>query len=117
MPTDLTRNSDLADHRRAKGITLGTIESSTRIGRHFLEAIEAEDFSRLPGGVYNVSYLRQYAKASGFDESVLLRRYYEQVEPPQLPEPVPSVWSLRGLRAFEPLRVLTWASSRTARER
>jgi len=31
-----------------------------------LKAIEAGDFKKLPGGIYNTSYIRQYAQSYGF---------------------------------------------------
>jgi len=39
------------------------IASSTRISPLYFRAIEAEDFAQLPGGIYAVSYIRQYAAA------------------------------------------------------
>ena len=74
---------NLAGARLEKGVTLEEIVQSTRIAEHFLEAIETEDFGQLPGGVYNTSYLRQYARAIGFDETALLDHYRSQVEPPK----------------------------------
>jgi cytoskeletal protein RodZ len=40
-----------------------------------LKAIECGEFKKLPGGIYNTSYIRQYAKAIDFDESELLAFY------------------------------------------
>ena len=74
---------NLAGARLEKGVTLDEIEKSTRIAGHFLEAIETEDFGQLPGGVYNTSYIRQYARAIGYDEKALLDHYRSQVEPPK----------------------------------
>jgi cytoskeletal protein RodZ len=74
---------NLAAARLEKGVTLEEIEQSTRIATHFLEAIETEDFGQLPGGVYNTSYLRQYARAIGYDETALLDHYRSQIEPPK----------------------------------
>jgi len=82
----LKRSSDLADHRREREISLGAIESSTKIGLRFLEAIEDEEFDKLPGGVYTTSYLRQYALATGLDEAALLRRYHDKIPPEPLIE-------------------------------
>jgi cytoskeletal protein RodZ len=73
---------NLAGARIEKGVTLEEIVQSTRIAGHFLEAIESEDFGQLPGGVYNTSYIRQYARAIGYDETALLDHYRSQVEPP-----------------------------------
>ncbi len=47
----------------------------TKISRRFLRAIEDERFDELPGGVFTVSYLKQYAAATGFDEGELLACY------------------------------------------
>jgi cytoskeletal protein RodZ len=55
---------------------LEQIAQSTRIAPHYLQAIEAEEFAMLPGGVYNTSYIRQYARAIGFNEATLLDQYY-----------------------------------------
>src|SRR5205814_6916829 len=49
--------------RQRKGITLQAIAASTKLSVRHLEAIEAGDFKRLPGGIYNTSYIRQYARA------------------------------------------------------
>lgn len=61
--------------RRRKGISLEAIVSQTKIGRRYLEAIERGEFDKLPGGVYNLSYLRQYARAIQFDEEELVGFY------------------------------------------
>jgi cytoskeletal protein RodZ len=78
--------------RIAKGITLEQIEEATRISAHFLEAIEQEDFGELPGGVYNTSYLRQYARAVGFDESALLQYYFASTAPVTEVEQAPAMF-------------------------
>jgi cytoskeletal protein RodZ len=40
-----------------------------------LRALEEGEFDSLPGGIYNISYLRQYARAVGADESTLVELY------------------------------------------
>jgi hypothetical protein len=45
------------------------------------EAIEAEDFAQLPAGIYALSYIRQYAGAIGFDETAVVARYRNLIEP------------------------------------
>jgi cytoskeletal protein RodZ len=44
-----------------------------------LRAIETEDYDQLPGGIFNTSYIRQYATAAGLDEEELLSRYHAKV--------------------------------------
>ena len=61
--------------RESRGISLVQIAADTKLSMRFLGAIEDGEFSRLPGGVYDVNYIRQYARAIQFDESQLLDCY------------------------------------------
>ncbi len=65
--------------RRNRGVSLEQIADSTKISIRSLEAIEQGDFRRLPGGIYNTSYIRQYAKAIDYDESTLLAYYHREM--------------------------------------
>ena len=67
--------------RVRKGISLDQIAASTKLSTRQLEAIEAGDFKRLPGGIYNTNYIRQYARAIEFDEEDLLDFYHDAVNP------------------------------------
>ncbi len=68
---------DLRDWRNNKGITLDSIASATKLSVRLLQAIETGDFRKLPGGIYNTNYIRQYARAIEFDETSLLAWYNE----------------------------------------
>ena len=82
------------DWRQRKGISLESIAASTKLSTRQLDAIEAGDFERLPGGVYNTSYIKQYARAIGFDEANLLAYYKEVSSPPaEYTAPSGSTWS------------------------
>jgi cytoskeletal protein RodZ len=61
--------------RESRGISLLQISAATKLSVRFLGAIEEGEFSLLPGGVYDVNYIRQYARAIDFDESELLACY------------------------------------------
>ena len=65
----------LATIRRNRGISLEQIAESTKISIRSLDAIERGEFRKLPGGIYNTSYIRQYARAIDYDEAVLLAYY------------------------------------------
>jgi cytoskeletal protein RodZ len=65
--------------RQERGISLEAIAASTKLSVRHLEAIESGDFKRLPGGIYNTNYIRQYAKAIEFSESELLDFYQNAV--------------------------------------
>jgi cytoskeletal protein RodZ len=79
----------LAEIRRNRGISLEQIADLTKLGVRTLEAIERGDFQRLPGGIYNTNYIRQYARAIDYDESVLLEFYHRQTDPVTAVAPVP----------------------------
>ena len=65
----------LSTIRMNRGISLEQIAESTKIGIRLLEAIERGEFQKLPGGIYNTSYIRQYARAIEYDESAILEFY------------------------------------------
>jgi cytoskeletal protein RodZ len=69
----------LATIRRNRGISLEQISASTKISVRSLKAIETGVFQKLPGGIYNTSYIKQYAKAIDFDEAELLAYYKAQM--------------------------------------
>ena len=51
------------------------ISRDTKLKVTTLKAIEEAHFEALPGGIYNISYIRQYARAIGADEGSLVRMY------------------------------------------
>ena len=61
--------------REARGIALRDISEQTRISIRYLEAIESDDYRRLPGGIFNRSFIRAYAKFIGYDEHSALEDY------------------------------------------
>src|SRR5689334_14723627 len=65
----------LSTIRQNRGISLQQIADSTKISIRSLEAIEQGDFRKLPGGIYNTSYIKQYARAIDYDEGEILKVY------------------------------------------
>lgn len=61
--------------REARGIALRDISEQTRISIRYLEAIETDEYNRLPGGIFNRSFIRAYAKYVGYDEHEALEDY------------------------------------------
>ena len=78
---------DLRFEREARGITLEDISASSRISVHLLEAIERDEFDRLPGGLFNVSFVRQYASVVGLNEDEVVDRFGKATsgDPDRLP--------------------------------
>ena len=102
MPSTKTALS-LEELRQGKGLSLHQIADSTKISIFFLKAIETGQFAKLPGGVFNRSYIRQYASAVGISDRHLLDAY-AQFEADQL---------AREQAAVPPTRTsgLRWISS------
>jgi cytoskeletal protein RodZ len=61
--------------RETRGAALRDISEQTRISMRYLEAIEADDYGRLPGGIFNRSFIRAYAKFIGYDEHQAMEEY------------------------------------------
>ncbi|MCU0586182.1 MAG: helix-turn-helix domain-containing protein [Desulfobacterales bacterium] len=61
--------------RLAKGISLEQVAAQTRVGIRILEAIEHEDFRRLPPETFLKGFLRAFAQAVGADGGEAVRRY------------------------------------------
>ncbi|MDQ3806069.1 MAG: helix-turn-helix domain-containing protein, partial [Acidobacteriota bacterium] len=61
--------------REARGVTLREISEQTRITMRHLEAIESDDYRHLPGGIFNKSFVKAYARQIGFDERAALELY------------------------------------------
>lgn len=92
--------------REARGISLREISEQTRISIRYLEAIEANDYKRLPGGIFNRSFIKAYAKYIGYDEAQAIEGYSRTArEQGETPDEVSST-------PYQP-RVFTDGSSRS----
>ncbi len=65
----------LRREREMRGISLDEIAASTKIGTRLLRALEDEQFDLLPGGIFNKSYVRAYARHVGLDEEQAVADY------------------------------------------
>lgn len=74
-----TLGEELRHKREQRGITLAEIAEATRIGTRFLKAIETDNFSILPGGIFTRSFIRAYAKHVGMNEDEAIGLYLQQV--------------------------------------
>lgn len=62
----------LKQERVRQGRSLEEVARQTKISARFLEAIESENFDRLPGLVFTRNFIRQYADALKVDSDPLL---------------------------------------------
>ncbi len=57
----------LKEAREQRGVSLRQIATATKISMTVLEALERNDFSRLPGGIFSRAFVRAYAIEVGLD--------------------------------------------------
>ena len=65
----------LKREREMREVSLNELTKSTRISQRFLEALENEDWGKLPGGVFGRGFVRTIALYLGLDEESLLGEY------------------------------------------
>jgi cytoskeleton protein RodZ len=64
--------------REARGITLRHIAETTKLSMAALEALERNDISRLPGGIFSRAFVRSYASEIGVDPESSVRDFISQ---------------------------------------
>lgn len=75
----------LKEYREAKFYTLEDIEKHTKIRKEMLEALEADDYDRLPPVTFIQGFIKNYGKFLGLKQEKLLaifRRDYEAKKHP-----------------------------------
>ena len=80
----------LKSEREKKGLTLDQIAQTTKLRRHFLEALEKEEWDLLPAPIFIKGFLRSYALAVGLDENRVYK-LYERSRPAKQAPPQPLV--------------------------
>jgi cytoskeletal protein RodZ len=65
--------------RTRKGLTLEQLARATKISISQLEALEVNDFDRLPASIYTRGFLRAYAREVDLDPEEIVDEYLEQV--------------------------------------
>jgi cytoskeleton protein RodZ len=68
----------LRDARERRGISLRQIANATKISVAALEALERNDISRLPGGIFSRAFVRSYATEVGLDVEATIQEFIAQ---------------------------------------
>lgn len=87
--------------REARSLSLNDVFNATRVSKINLEALEKDDFARLPPPVYTRKFIREYARAVGVDEKPILDRYEKHMKglmPPREEMEVQKPWPEDGRR-------------------
>src|SRR5437667_8566542 len=67
--------SKLREARERRGISLRQIANATKISVGVLEALERNDVSRLPGGIFGRAFVRSYAVEVGLDPERTIQEF------------------------------------------
>src|SRR4051795_9625244 len=68
----------LRQARERRGISLRQIASSTKIAAAALEALEKNDISKLPGGIFSRAFVRSYAVEVGLDPDETVKEFVDR---------------------------------------
>src|SRR5438105_2719747 len=74
----------LRRERLKRNLDLDYISKELKISRRLLDAIESDQYSRLPGGVFAKAFVRQYAQLLQLDAEDLAGQVQRAIEPPAL---------------------------------
>ncbi len=81
MPSDRTSGDfggKLREARERRGISLRQIANATKISVGVLDALERNDISRLPGGIFGRAFVRSYAVEVGLDPEQTIQDFIAQ---------------------------------------
>jgi cytoskeleton protein RodZ len=71
----------LRDARERRGLSLRQIAGSTKIPVASLDALERNEMSRLPGGLFSRAFVRSYAIEVGLDAEATLQEFIAEFQP------------------------------------
>jgi len=86
----------LKRERELREVSLNELTVKTRVAVRFIEALENEDWKKLPGGVFNRGFVRVIARYLGLSEEHFLAEYdlahgdHSVIGAPSVPNPIPS---------------------------
>lgn len=104
---------NLRRERELRGATLPEIANATKIALRYLQALEDDQFDRLPGGIFNRGFVRGVARYLKLDENHWVSEFVRAAhEPPEIqaryapPRPPQPAGSHRARWSFALLVVL-----------
>jgi cytoskeleton protein RodZ len=74
----------LRQERMRRNVDLQQVSEELKISSRMLEAIEADEYGKLPGGVFAKSFVRQYASLLGLDGDEIAAQFERAVQSPEL---------------------------------
>ena len=74
----------LKEQRETLGISLEQIQSTTKIQKRYILAIEEGDYKQLPGAFYARAFIKTYAEALGLDVDEVFATYKRDLPEPEV---------------------------------
>jgi transcriptional regulator with XRE-family HTH domain len=84
-PSQDSFGARLRRERERRQIALSSISANSKISVSLFEALEREDVSRWPVGIYRRAFIRAYAEAVGLDADATTREFLERFPDPAEP--------------------------------
>jgi transcriptional regulator with XRE-family HTH domain len=75
--------SRLKRERERRHIALSSISANTKINAALFEALERDDVSRWPSGIFRRAFIRAYAEGIGLDPDAVAREFNERFPDPE----------------------------------
>src|ERR1700730_6717908 len=79
----------LRRERERRDIALSSISANSKISVSYFEALERDDLSRWPTGIFRRAFIRAYAAGIGLDPDAIAREFSERFPDPAEAPPVP----------------------------
>jgi len=84
-PSPMALGEQLREARRRMNLTPSEVASATRVKVQIIEAIEAEDFSKIAAPIYGKGFIKLFAEYVGLEAQPLIQEYLTQVGATQEP--------------------------------
>lgn len=106
-----TLGEALRNARAERGEEVAAIAAKLKMRRDQLEAIEANDFAKLPGRAYVVGFVRTYARYLGLDAEAMVQRFKDESAGDEKVKPVELVFpeAVDEPRMLPSGSILIWA--------
>lgn len=109
--------------RQKRGLDEKQVADHLHITVHYVKAIEADNYDKLPGSIFAKGYIRSYAQFLGLDAEEIVSRYLELQEqnkpektqiktPPRKPRRQRNLqWAVASVAVFSAVLITAWLIS------
>jgi cytoskeletal protein RodZ len=87
--------------RERRGVSLQQVAAVTKISARVLDALERNDVSKLPGGIFSRAFVRSYAREIGLDPEMAIERFTAEFPDESGKEQLPSAKEAEDIEAYE----------------